>query len=247
MAAEAAPKAPEPQSEAAPKDSKPTPDPKPAAEKAPEQKPVQPTPKPAKEGEILLFNRWSCADIKVTDPGLKKYLSLKPIIVPKTGARYAGNRFYKSKINLVERLINRVMVPGHKAKKHKISSGHITGKAQTAYDLVYKCFELIEKRTKKNPIEVFVKAVENASPREEIITIEYGGARYPKPVEVAPQRRLDIVLKLMTQGAFQRAFNKKKSSASALADEILNAYQLSANSNAIAKKMDLERQSDASR
>ncbi|MBR9703338.1 30S ribosomal protein S7 [Candidatus Woesearchaeota archaeon] len=196
---------------------------------------------------MLIFNRWSCDDIEVKDLGLKKYLSVKPVIVPKTGARYAGNRFHKSKINIVERLINRVMIPGHKAKKHKVSSGHMTGKANTAYDLVYETFEIIEKRTKKNPVEVLVRAIENAAPREEIITIEYGGARYPKPVECAPQRRIDVVLRLMTQGSFQKAFDKKKSSASSLADEIVAAYQSSPTSAAISKKAETERQADSSR
>lgn len=217
---------------------------KPKAE-APKAEPAQSAPK--KEAGLLIFNRWSCDGIEVNDLGLKKYLSVKPVIVPKTGARYAGFRFHKSKINVVERLINRMMIPGHKAKKHKISSGNLTGKANTAYDLVYQAFEMIEKKTKKNPVEVLVRAVENAAPREEIITIEYGGARYPKPVECAPQRRIDVVLRLMTQGAFQKSFDKKKSAASALADEIVAAFQSSPTSAAIAKKSETERQADSSR
>lgn len=205
----------------------------------------KPAAKP-KEGELLVFNRWSC-DVEVLDPGLQRYLSVKPIIVPKTGARYAGNRFHKSKVNIVERLINRLMVPGHKAKKHKLSSGQCTGKSNTAYDLVYEAFELIEKRTKKNPVEVLVRAVEGAAPREEIITIEYGGARYPKPVECAPQRRIDVALRLMTQGPYQKQFGTKKQSASALADELIAASQKSQQSVAISRKLETERQADSSR
>jgi small subunit ribosomal protein S7 len=196
---------------------------------------------------IKIFDRWDSAGITVKDPGLVRYLSVKPILVPKTGARYAGLRFHKSKINIVERLINRLMIPGHKGKKHKFSSGHVTGKGQSAYNLVLEAFDLIEKRVKKNPVEVFVRAVENAAPREELITIEYGGARYPKAVECAPQRRVDVVLKMMTQGTFQKSIKSKKSAPSALADEIVAAFQLSPNSNAISKKLELERQADASR
>ncbi len=196
---------------------------------------------------IKLFDRWPCGDIKIKDPGLERYLSVQPIIVPKTGARYAGRRFHKSKSNIVERLINRIMVPGHKAKKHKFSSGHITGKSQTAYDLVYAALELVEKKTKKNPVEVLVRAVENAAPREDIITIQYGGARYPKAVECAPQRRIDTALKLMTQGAYAKAVKSRKSAAACLAEEILLAYQLDPKSNAIAKKAEVERQADSSR
>ncbi len=196
---------------------------------------------------ILAFNRWDCSGIKVQDLGLEPYLCTKPTLVPKTGARYAGARFHKSRVFLVERLINRVMVPGHQSKKHKRTSYHATGKSQTAYRLVEDALTLLEKRFKKNPVEILVKAVENAAPREEIITIEYGGARYPKAVEVAPQRRVDLVLKIMTQGAYGKSFNSKKAYVDCLSDEIGAAYQSSANSAAIAKKLELERQADSSR
>ncbi len=197
--------------------------------------------------DLKLFNKYSVKGIEVTDEGIKPYVSVEPIIVPKTGARYAGNRFHKSKISIVERLINKVMVTGHKGKKHKTSSGHNTGKAQNAYAIVKQAFAIIEEKTGQNPVAVFVKAVENAAPREEIVTIEYGGARYPKAVEVAPQRRIDLVLRYMTQSAYASAFNSKKDAASTLANEILEASKLSNRSQAISKKLELERQADSSR
>ena len=197
--------------------------------------------------EIKVFNRWSVEGIKVDDQGLQYYVTLQPKIVPKTGARYAGNKFHKSKIFIVERLINKIMIPGHKSKKHFKTSYHMTGKANTAYGIVEEAFKLIEKQTKENPIKVFVKALENAAQREEIITIEYGGARYPKAVECSPQRRVDLVLRHMTEGAYHRTFNTKKSIINSLAEEIISAYRLSNASNAIAKKLEIERQSDSSR
>ncbi len=196
---------------------------------------------------IKAFGKWDTEGIVVQDVGLKDYISLAPVYVPKTGGRYAGNKFHKSKIFIVERFINKVMVPGHKSKKHKITSYHCTGKSHTAYDIVEEVFTQIEQRMKKNPIEVFVKAIENAAPREEIIAIEYGGARYPKAVECAPQRRIDQAMKYMIQGSYAKAFNSKKSMVSALIDEITNAYYCSPNSNAVAKKQELERQADSSR
>src|SRR3989344_198775 len=138
--------------------------------------------------EIKAFNRWGTEGIKIDDPGLKDYINLNPRIVPKTGARYAKSRFHKSKVFIIERLINKIMIPGHKTKKHFKTSYHITGKANKAYSIVEDVLASIEKQTKENPIKVFVKALENAAQREEIITIEYGGARYPKAVECAPQR-----------------------------------------------------------
>ena len=197
--------------------------------------------------EIKAFNKWSLEGVKVDDPGLQPYVTLSPRIVPKTGARYAGNKFHKSRTFIVERLINKLMVPGHKGKKHFKTSGHITGKAQTSYGIVKETFRQIEKTTKENPIKVFVKALENAAQREEIITIEYGGARYPKAVECSPQRRVDLALRHMTQGAYHRTFNTKKSIVSTLTEEILGAYRLSSASNAISKKLEIERQSDSSR
>ena len=196
---------------------------------------------------IQAFNKWGTEGIKIEDQGIIDYVNLKPTLVPKTGARYAGKRFHKSKVFIVERLINKVMVAGHKGKKHFKSSGHITGKSENAYRIVKNTFEIIEQRTKENPIKVFVKAMENAAPREEIISIEYGGARYPKAVECAPQRRVDVALKHLVQGAYHKSFNSKIKAESALADEIMAAYALNPKSNALSKKNDLERQADASR
>ena len=196
---------------------------------------------------IKYFDRWGIDDVVVTDLGLKNYIVFEPKVLPKTGAKYAGNRFHKSKITIVERMLNKMMVPGHKAKKHFKTSGHITGKANTNLRILEKAFEIIEQKAGKNPIAVFVTAVENAAPREEILTIEYGGARYPKAVECAPQRRIDIALRQMCQGAYQKSFNNKAAIESTLADEILNAFNLSQNSAAISKKLDTERQADSSR
>jgi small subunit ribosomal protein S7 len=196
---------------------------------------------------ILVFNRWNVDGIKVGDLGLVDYISLQPRIVPRTGARYAGNKFHKSKAFIVERLINKLMVPGHKSKKHFKTSGHITGKGETAYGIVEEALKQIEKTTKENPIKVLVKAIENAAQREEIITIEYGGARYPKAVECSPQRRIDLVLRHFTQGAYHKSFNSKKSMVGCLSEEIVNAYRLNAASHAIGKKLEIERQSDSSR
>jgi small subunit ribosomal protein S7 len=191
---------------------------------------------------IKVFNKWSMEGVKVLDQGVVDYITLSPKIVPKTGARYAGQKFHKSRVFIVERLINKIMVPGHKGKKHWRSSGHMAGKKHIAYRAVEKAFTIIEQKLKKNPVEVFVTGLVNACPREEIVTIEYGGARYPKSVEVASQRRIDLVLRYMSQGAYTRAFKSKQPLANALADEIIAAYQKSPKSSAISKKRDLERQ-----
>jgi small subunit ribosomal protein S7 len=197
---------------------------------------------------IKLFNKWDISNIKVKEKALEPYIKLTPIIVPRTAGRAAqGQRIWVQKTNIVERLMNKLMVPGHRGKKHKITSGHCTGKATTTYKIVKECFEIIEKQTKQNPIEVFVRAIENAAPREEVTSIEYGGARYSKAVEMAPQRRIDLVLRMMVQGSYQKSFNTKKKMAETLAQEILAAYKEDPSSAAISKKVELEKQADASR
>ncbi len=196
---------------------------------------------------IKIFNRWETESIKVEYQGLVRYIILRPIIVPKTSGRNVKVQFSKSKNHIVERFIGKVMVPGHRGKKHFISSGHCCGKATKAYRIVEDTFMLIEKRLNKNPVAVFVKALENAAPREEINTIEYGGARYPQAVEMSPQRRVDFAMKMMVQGAYQKAFNSKKKIEETLSEEIINAYLSDSKSSAIAKKLELERQADSAR
>src|SRR3989344_4651630 len=196
---------------------------------------------------IKFFNRWTADNVKVADQGLIPYINIAPRIMPKTGARYAGNRFHKSDVFIVERLATKLMDTGHKAKKHTISSGHNLGKKDKTLGIVEKALIKVEQKLKQNPLMVLVKAIENAAPREEVIAIEYGGARYPKAVDVSPQRRIDLALRNMTQGAYQKSFNKKTKIEDALADEIIAAAQCSARSAAVSKKRDLERQAASSK
>jgi|TARA_Y100000310_G_scaffold270277_1_gene283977 small subunit ribosomal protein S7 len=196
---------------------------------------------------MKIFDTWDVSEIKVMDKGLEKYINLNQVLVPRSSGRNVKVKFHKTYYTIIERLMNRLMGAGHKGKKHKYSSGHNTGKSAKLYNLIFKSLKIVEEKLKKNPMEVFVKAVENAAPREEITTIEYGGARYPKSVECSPQRRIDLVLRNMTQGAYSKSFNKKKKAEEALAEEIINAYNLSMESNAVAKKLELERQADSAR
>ena len=77
--------------------------------------------------EVKIFDRWTTKGIEVLDLGLKNYINLEPTIIPKTSGRHR-QQFHKSKKNIVERLITKLMVPGHKGKRHRISSGKIVGK-----------------------------------------------------------------------------------------------------------------------
>ena len=186
--------------------------------------------------DFKIFNRWEIVNIQVQDPGLKNYINLNPVLVPRTGGKYAKTRFWKNKNNIVERLINKVLIPGHKGKKHKTTSGRFAGKAMKASKIVYNAFNIVEEKTKKNPVAVLVKAIENAAPRDEITVIEYGGARYPQAVDVSPLRRVGLALKHIVHGASDKAFGKKKDIAQALAEEIMLAADGNMESFAMKKK-----------
>ncbi|MHA1743118.1 MAG: 30S ribosomal protein S7 [Candidatus Heimdallarchaeota archaeon] len=198
--------------------------------------------------EIKIFNKWSTEGIEVKDPGLVKYINLQPVVVPRSGGRYAKQQFHKSKMNIVERLMNKLQVPGHRGKKHTITSGHAVGKTLTHYNILKDAFEKIEKITKKNPIEVLVRAVENSALREEITQYQVGGIILRRAVITSPQRRVDIALRNIVQAAYRKAFDKKERMADALANEIIAAYNNDASkSEAIREKERIEREAEGAR
>jgi len=197
--------------------------------------------------ELKLFNRWDF-NVEVKDLGLKPYINLKPVIIPKTGGRYNKQKFYKSKMNIVERLVNKMMVPGHRGKKHLISSGRNTGKSQTILNIIKKVFEKLEKKTNKNPIGILVRAIENAALREEITSYQMGGIMVRKAVITSPQRRVDAALSVIVQSAYRKSFGKKMSMADALVNEIFYAYKNDASkSEAIKEKERIEREAGGAR
>jgi len=153
----------------------------------------------------------------------------------------------KSKQHIIERLIGRLPVSGHKGKKHYWTSGEQIGSGHTLFNIMFRTLDEIERKTKKNPVEVVVRAIENSSPREEVTTVQYGGIKHPKAVDCAPQRRVDLSLRWMTQGAFQASNKSKRRIWSALADEIIAAANNDKKSNAVSKKFEVERQAAASR
>jgi small subunit ribosomal protein S7 len=106
---------------------------------------------------------------------------------------------------------------------------------------------LIHKKTGKNPVQVLVNAVEKAAPRDEITTIQYGGARYPQAVDCAPYRRVSIALRNIVHGSYDKAFNKKKTIAEALADELIATSNESGDGFAYGKRVEIEKQADGAR
>ena len=85
---------------------------------------------------------------------------------------------YNSK--LVTKLINKIM---------------IDGKRGTAQNILYNAFNIIEEKTKQNPMEVFEKALGNVMPMLELKVRRVGGANYQVPVEVSAERKLTLGLR----------------------------------------------------
>ena len=165
-----------------------------------------------------------------------RYINLTPIGIPHTGAKHANKWFGKTKINIVERLINNMM-----------RTEHTTGKKTRTYKTVRNAFDVIAKRTKKNPIQVFIHALENSSPKEEITRLRFGGISVPKAVDTSSSRRLDIALRNISKGAVSSSHRNKKRMEVCLAEEIILASKADMNSFAVSKKEELERIASSAR
>lgn len=185
--------------------------------------------------DFKLFGKWSFKGIEVRDPGLKAYINLKPVFLPHSGGRHEHKKFGKSNISIVERLINKVM-----------RTGRATGKKIKAINIVKNAFEIIALETGENPIQVLVRAIENAAVREEITRISYGGIVYPQAVDTAPQRRVDLALRFITEGAWKQSRTIKPIE-QRLAEEIMLAAANDNRSYAIRRKAEIERMALAAR
>ncbi len=190
----------------------------------------------AQQNEIKLFQKWSFKDVKVEDLGLQRYLNLTPMVVPHSMGRHEHQRFRKANVNIVERLTNDLMRPGKNAGK----------KAKTT-NIVKQAFEIISVRTGKNPVEVLVKAVENSAPCEDTTRISYGGVVYHLSVDVAPQRRIDLAIRNITEGARAASKNNPLSIQEALANELVLAFNHDIKSAGVAKRNEIERVAQSSR
>ncbi len=188
------------------------------------------------QNEIKLFQKWSFKDIKVEDVGLQRYLNLRPMVAPHSMGRHEHQRFRKANVNVVERLINNLMRPGKN-----------TGKKAKTTNIVKQAFEIINLRTGKNPIEVLVKAVENSSPCEDTTRISYGGVVYHLSVDVAPQRRIDLAIRHITEGARAASINNPRSIEECLAEELMLAANHDIKSAGVAKRHEIERVAQSSR
>lgn len=192
------------------------------------------------------FGLYDSESVQVKDMTLKPYINLSPKLLVKSHGRNT-KRFGNANVHILERFANRVGVPGHVGKKHKIITNWTTGKYYSNMKIVLEAMAIIQKRKNENPIQVLVRAVENCSPRDEITTIEYGGARYPQAVDTSPLRRVNLAVRWLVQGSYQKSFGKKKKMCESLANEIILAADSNMEGYAMQKKNEAEKQADAAR
>ena len=184
---------------------------------------------------------------EVEDPGLRNHINITPFVVPRSEGKYGHYEFYKRRMNIVERFINKLMVSGHRGKKHKLSSGRQVGKTQMLYSQMKEAFVIIEKRTKKNPVQVLVKAVENSALLEEVASYRLGGIIARNSVITSPQRRLDLALRHLTQGIHRSSFRNRKSLSEVIADELIAASENDPKSFAILERNRIEKEAEGAR
>jgi small subunit ribosomal protein S5e len=101
-------------------------------------------------------------------------------------------------------------------------AGRNTGKKLKAIRIVRHAFEIIHLLTGRNPLEVFIRAVMLAGPREDSTRIGTGGQVKKQAVDVSPMRRVNQAIYLIAHGTREHAFRNQKTIAECLADEIIN-------------------------
>lgn len=118
----------------------------------------------------------------------------------------------------------------------------LRGKKRVAEKIIYEALETAGKKLNLPPIDAFNKALSNAKPVLEVKARRVGGATYQVPVEVRPDRSIDLGMRWIIQFARQR---KGKPMSEKLAEEIVAA----ANSEGLAvkKKEDLHKMAEANR
>lgn len=130
---------------------------------------------------------------------------------------------------LVTRFINRIMKDGKKTVAQK---------------QFYNAFEII-KQQGQEPLEVFEKALQNVSPKQEVIAKRVGGASYQVPMPVRPARRTALSIRWLIEAARNRSNKEYRSFAEKLAAELMAA--VAGEGEAMRKKDIMHRQAEANK
>ena len=116
------------------------------------------------------------------------------------------------------------------------------GKKSVAQSILYESFEIVEDKTKQDPLEIFQKALENVKPAVEVKSRRVGGSTYQVPQEVRPARRQALSIRWIISFARARG---EKTMAAKLAGEIMDAAN--GRGAAMKKKDDTHRMAEANK
>ncbi|MGD0729229.1 MAG: 30S ribosomal protein S7 [Candidatus Micrarchaeaceae archaeon] len=194
-------------------------------------------------GSTLLFDKYDY-NVEIQDLSLKNYVNLKPLAYPSTYRRQSQKSFSKANLNIVERLSNSLMRGGTGGKigGHIIrTKGRLQGKKLKTMHIIENAFQIINKQTGKNPLQVLIRALENSAPIEDTTRVVYGGIKSNVAVDISASRRLDIAIRNITMATIIGAFGNKRSISEALANELILAANVDVNSYAIKRKNEIER------
>jgi small subunit ribosomal protein S7 len=118
----------------------------------------------------------------------------------------------------------------------------VDGKKSTAEDIFYGAMNIVQERTKDDPVKVFRKAIDNVKPMLEVKSRRVGGSNYQVPVEVRPERRTALGIRWLIGYARERA---EKSMREKLANEVMDASAL--RGGAFKKKEDTHKMAEANK
>lgn len=200
--------------------------------------------------EVLLFGKYSTEEVKVIDAGLARYLGLSNKYVLHTHGVISNKKSGGKDINVVERLVNKLMRSGQGKRKlggHFIRGRGGIGKKLMMMKNVENAFDIIAAKTQKNPVQVLVDALQRASPNEDVTRLKKGGIAYTESVDVSPYTKLNDSLKNLALAVFASTFNNNKDFASSLAEEIILASEGDPKSYAVKRKDEIERIAKSSR
>lgn len=117
-----------------------------------------------------------------------------------------------------------------------------SGKKAVAERIIYGALDTVEKKANRDPLEVFITALNNVKPMVEVKSRRVGGANYQVPVEVRPVRRMALAMRWLKESARKRS---EKSMAQRLANELLEAAE--GRGGAMKKRDEVHRMAEANK
>lgn len=117
-----------------------------------------------------------------------------------------------------------------------------SGKKSVAEQIVYRAMDAISAKSGKDPLEVFVTALNNTKPIVEVKSRRVGGANYQVPVEVRASRRTALAMRWLREAARKRS---EKSMGLRLAGELIDAAE--GRGGAIKKREEVHRMAEANK